>query len=147
MRRSIFTIFLLCALFVPTLQAADEGPQWLATWTPIYSSQMPSARAGACMVFDKARSRVVLFGGHGSGISRRVWEWNGASWSFVEEGADGPRGCSAGQMVYDHDLQAVVVHRFDGDESEEIGSINSSWTWEGGKLEPHSQFFGTDAAS
>lgn len=57
----------------------------IATWQ-LSSATGPSARYGAAMAYDRARSRMVLFGGHSVVNNLFVhrsdtWEFNGTSWS------------------------------------------------------------------
>jgi hypothetical protein len=54
------------------------------TWIQANPSVSPPNRFEHTMVFDSARSRVVLFGGQGPGVGQHrndTWEWDGTTWT------------------------------------------------------------------
>lgn len=67
------------------LQVFDET--WAldgTVWSRLTPAHAPSPRSGANMVFDPARSRLVLFGGLGvGGELGDTWEWDGSDWQQV----------------------------------------------------------------
>ena len=95
-------------------------------WQPLSTdARLPPPRLRAAMAYDRARERLVLFGGDGGRLTelRDTWEWDGAAW--VERTTEnGPLPIQAGEeptMVFDPDLEVVVFLRPDG----------TTWTWNG----------------
>jgi hypothetical protein len=74
------------------------------------------------MVFDAARSCVVLFGGPGNSLFNDTWEWDGENWTQYEDIGPVPR--SRHGMVYDSKRQRTVL--FGGS----AGKLNLNDTWE-----------------
>jgi hypothetical protein len=75
-------------------------------WTTIDTSAVPSPRAHAAMVYDRARGVTVLFGGAtltNTGAPVYVfgdtWEWNGQRWHL--RATDGPAPRCAAAIAYD----------------------------------------------
>lgn len=86
----------------------------------------PSAREFHAMVFDEARSRVVLFGG--SFFSLRygdTWEWDGVAWTNVATTGPSPHDLHA--MAYDSRRQRTVL--FGG--ATNTGRASDTWEWDG----------------
>lgn len=99
------------------------------TWTQI-STAGPAARQLTSMVSDKARQKVVLFGGWNSATPvshfADTWEWDGVAWIQAQP-ATSPPGRRWHSMAYDELRQRVVLFG---------GSINSTelddtWEWDG----------------
>ncbi len=87
----------------------------------------PSARAEACMVYDAARKRTVLFGGYrvSDGKMLRLgdtWEWDGKTWKQVS--TSGPSARNGATMTYDPIRQRVIL--FGGN-----GPSGQTWEWDG----------------
>ena len=67
----------------------------------------PTARRDASMVFDAARSRVVVFGGRLDGVALGdSWEWDGTSW---QAGPNGPAARFDASLGYDEVRQRTVL--------------------------------------
>ena len=95
------------------------------TWTLVAQSG-PSSRSVHAMVYDSARSVVVLFGGQNeSGRFKDTWEWNGVTWTFVT--ASGPSPRTGHAMAYDSARDVTVL--FGG----HTGStaLDDTWEWNG----------------
>ncbi|HEY2514870.1 MAG TPA: hypothetical protein VGI39_28585, partial [Polyangiaceae bacterium] len=76
-----------------------------ARWTAL-ADLGPSAREGAGLAFDAARSRTVLFGGSAAaGLNAETWEWSGTAWSnvtpVVDGAAAGPSARAGVALAYD----------------------------------------------
>ncbi|HEV7733480.1 MAG TPA: hypothetical protein VGR62_15035 [Candidatus Binatia bacterium] len=78
----------------------------------------PEARAEGVFVYDKARDRIVLYGGKNVGIgedcSDALWEWDGSAWSMVPMNAASAAaaktfGCYAGIEGYYDDARGVTT--------------------------------------
>lgn len=79
----------------------DHAPGVL-TWRTATAAAKPSARAGAAMVFDSDRKRIVLFGGHdGTAPLADTWEYNGTTWTKVAVVGDSPLGRNDAAAGYD----------------------------------------------
>jgi hypothetical protein len=101
-----------------------NGVRWAAL-----DAAGPGPRAEAAMAFDRARGRVVLFGGYRGVGPQRVrlgdtWEWDGTSWSRVA--TTGPTARNNAAMVYDSDRRVSVL--FGGSDGTASGE---TWEWDG----------------
>jgi hypothetical protein len=85
----------------------------------------PPARSDVAMVFDAARSCVVLFGGAGGSLFNDTWEWDGENWTQYEDIGPAPR--SRHGMAYDSKRQRTVL--FGG--SAGNLNLNDTWEWDG----------------
>ena len=96
----------------------------------------PPGRSRCGVAHDRARDRVVLFGGqgyvrYGPPFERGdTWEWDGVDWRQVGAGLDGPDGRIAPAMAFDPVRRSVVMHggiydMLDGHES------SDTWEWDG----------------
>lgn len=97
-----------------------------ARWHEIKTAT-PSARAEACMAYDNARRRLVLFGGYCVVDGKRIrlgdtWEWDGKIWQQVSTSGPSPRNGAA--MTYDPIHRRVIL--FGGN-----GPSGETWTWDG----------------
>jgi len=86
----------------------------------------PTARDHHRAVYDRARDRVVLFGGwNGDSLENDTWEWNGSRWQQVALTGPSPRAPFG--MAYHESLKTVVI----------AGGQNLNqafadmWTWNG----------------
>jgi hypothetical protein len=93
--------------------------EWDATkWTRVADTG-PTPRAGEGLVFDG--SRVLLYGGQGSGYFADTWAWDGKFWTELQDVGPGLR-VPAG-MVYDSDRNRTVL--FGG--AQQPGSLGDTW--------------------
>jgi hypothetical protein len=57
-------------------------PDDLLPWR-VLTTAGPAPRNHTAIVYDRARNRIVLFGGHdGENVFGDTWEWDGAGWTF-----------------------------------------------------------------
>ena len=95
-----------------------------AGWVQTAPAALPSARRNAAMAYDPVRKRTVMFGGQDDlGPAGDVWEWTGATW--IRLNATGPSGRTATSLVFNPDLQKVVVFGHSPDAAEDL------WEWSG----------------
>lgn len=102
--------------------------QWSAALPtpPQPSALAPAPRQGAAMAYDRARERVVLFGGVGASAGAEVnfddtWEWTGAAWVKLTPVGPSPPAGSARRAVYLDAAARVAV----------IDDTGDTWTWDG----------------
>ncbi len=96
---------------------------------PVVDNQpAPSYRAFGHMVYDPARSRVLLYGGSpvGGPFLDDTWSWDGGRWRAVPSAAR-PTGRGRAVMVYDEVRDRAVL--FGGDTSYS-STIRRQDTWE-----------------
>lgn len=80
------------------------------------------------MVYDSARSRVVLFGGYGyGGTEAQTWEWDGSRW-VRKRPKNSPSKRSGHAMVYDAARQRTFLFGGYGDPGAWLGD---TWEWDG----------------
>jgi hypothetical protein len=88
----------------------------------------PSARVKAVMVYDSARSRVVLFGGDdGTTKYNDTWEWDGTAWAQVA--STGPSVRYGHAMAYDSVRNRTVLFGGYGGSSNIV--LGDTWEWNG----------------
>ena len=79
----------------------------------IPAGSKPSPRSGASMVFDSARNKFIIFGGHAStGYSLEdTWEWDPTTGAFTDRTSSGPRpsGRSQHSMVFEKSKGKVLL--------------------------------------
>lgn len=79
------------------------------------------------MVWDAARSRVVLFGGRSPAYLNDTWEWDGTIWTNKTPASNNPPPRHSHAMVYDVTRRVVVL--FGGVVSGASGG--DTWIWDG----------------
>lgn len=89
----------------------------------------PPAREDAPMVYDSARQRMVLFGGHrwASKHLDDTWEFDGQQWTQIDT-ATVPGNRSQQAMTYDSQRQRVIM--FGGWRATQMGEDIWGETWE-----------------
>lgn len=84
-------------MFADVSGSTHKTWEWDGTsWTGFSPSVRPDWRMESALFYDPDRDRTVLYGGQvyeglGHGPARGfhdVWEWDGASWTKIEQGAD-----------------------------------------------------------
>ena len=79
--------------FVAVLFAGALAAQPPFDWQQVRGFEPLTQHA---MVYDSARSRVVLFGGTGLFVKGSTWEWDGATWTVL-------------LVHHEHEIEAVEV--------------------------------------
>lgn len=88
----------------------DDTWEWDGTdWTEITTTQAPPRRLRHGMVWDAARDRIVLLGGHDAvGSLADTWERSGSVWILRSPGTVPPARRTHG-MAFDTNRERVVV--------------------------------------
>jgi hypothetical protein len=118
----------------PASQAFQDT--WLfdgAEWTQVEDIG-PSPRTGHQAAYDESRGRLVLFGGYQfvtgkNGVVGDTWEWDGTTWTQVEEIGPAPR--QRHSMAYDSAKKRIVLF---GGQVRTGGAdqpVNDTWEWDG----------------
>ncbi len=107
---------------VPCAPDNIDGETWAldmstspATWTLVCDANSgcpaPSARVCPCMVYDAARSVMVLFGGtdYCSTVYGDTWEWDADTAAWTQVPASGPSARYRHAMAYDPAHEQVVL--------------------------------------
>jgi hypothetical protein len=103
---------------------SPAGDTWVfdgATWAQRTPATSPSARFGHGLAYDRARDRVVLFGGWmgANGNSGSTFEWDGIDW-VQRTLAQSPSPRTWPAMTYDEARQRIVL----------FGAAGHGDTWE-----------------
>ena len=88
--------------------------EWNGTAWAKVADTGPGARAHQHMAYDRARSRVVLFGGFDVSTQQElhdIWEWNGTAWT--RQNASGPANAIAASVVYDEKAASLLLFSLD----------------------------------
>ncbi len=107
--------------------------EWDGTsWTQrIPTTNIPSARCGHAMVYNKSRKRIVLFGGI-AGVPPALndtWEWDGNNWAKCNPTTI-PSQRAGHAMAYDNARQRIVL--FGGGSGPPSNQfLNDTWEWIG----------------
>ncbi len=98
-----------------------DGVAWASV-----STAGPSSRNEPLMVYDRARRRVVLYGGDRANESPATdtWSWTGISWTRLAVDGPSPRAAS---MVYDSQRDRIVLFGGAGP----TGLHNDTWEFDG----------------
>jgi hypothetical protein len=101
-------------------------------WRRATPASSPPALAWAAMAYDRARERIVLFGGaatvDGGSISGATWSWDGATWTELALAAQPSPRWTHG-MVYDDARERVVL--FGGQSDSAGNALDDTWEWDG----------------
>ncbi len=98
----------------------------------------PVARVDFDAVYDRARQRVVLFGGRSSTSLGDTWELGNSGWTNVSVVGPSPRSGHA--MAYDAKRKQTVLY---GD----VDGDRQTWLWDGTTWTPRPAVTGLDARS
>src|SRR5438477_3700728 len=86
----------------------------------------PPAASQASVVYDEARSRLVVFGGQSTaGLSGETWTWDGTKWTLAAR--SGPPARTGSAAVYDSGRARIVL--FGGDSG--TARLSDTWEWDG----------------
>jgi hypothetical protein len=85
--------------------SAPPNARWILT-SPQLS---PSGRAGHAMVYDSARKKIVMFGGHtAQGFTNETWEFDGNTWAKISTDTS-PSARDYHAMAYDAERKQAVL--------------------------------------
>lgn len=123
----------LLVLVTSTVATSSPGGENLHWVERVSQVKQPPARAPQ-MVYDKARSVCVLFGGSqnsGGGGWGETWGWDGTEWTLLlaedSTGVSAPSPRGSNGMAYDAGRNVVVL--FGG--SDTSGKRDDTWEWDG----------------
>jgi hypothetical protein len=104
------------------------GDTWIwngRDWTEVRGDG-PTPRDHHRATYDRARDRVVLFGGwNGESLDRDTWEWDGSQWQRIAVTGPGPRAPFG--LAY-HESLEVVILAGGQDLNRAFGDM---WAWDG----------------
>ena len=143
----------------PTLnlsaQGAGLGDTWTfdgSAWQPMTAapagSGLPAPRWDASLVYDTARSRLVLFGGSAGGGQPAylgdTWTWDGLAWTLAQQTpplGGGPGGRALASATFDPAVGRIVLWGGFGQADPAAcgpgvtvyctAYLNDTWTWDG----------------
>jgi len=96
-------------------------------WTQLSPTDNPGKRAGHCMVYDKNRQKVIVYGGYAPG-GDTMWEWDGSNWLEIKP-TTLPSDAGWSSMVFD-DARNLVVY-YGGKDNTTTLLTNAVWEWDG----------------
>jgi hypothetical protein len=108
-----------------------DGSSWQER-TPASGEPNPDRRASHAMAYDRARQRVVLFGGvNDAQPLADTWEWDGERWKERTRvaTADGPSARYGHAMAFDDSDGETVL--FGGTNLRGWSSFDDTWQWDG----------------
>ncbi|HNT28297.1 MAG TPA: hypothetical protein PKH10_08990, partial [bacterium] len=104
-----------------------------ASWKELRPSISPSAREAGAFVYDKARGKVLLFGGggwYGVGDFDDTWEWDGTNW-VKRAPVVSPAARSGHGMVFDSVRgKTILFGGFTGNYPD-FSYYDDTWEWDG----------------
>ncbi len=129
----------VCVLFSGRTLGSATMPadtwEWNGTnWLLANPTVSPPAREGHGLAYDRARGRVVLFGGVvfvGSSLLHLAdtWEYDGTTWQHIlPSAAPSPRN-AIGAMAYDQRSRSIVLGG--GFDLPSQSSSTDTWQWNG----------------
>jgi tetratricopeptide (TPR) repeat protein len=105
--RAIAALYALWLLVPPALYGQD------CVWQPLTDSvETPGARRSHAMAYDKARDKVVLFGGYNDATGQYLgdtWEWDAATEQWSLRSTTGPSLRYEHAMAYDEASGVTVL--------------------------------------
>jgi hypothetical protein len=113
--------------------AADDTWEWDGvTWTLRQPATRPPARYGHALAYDRARQRIVMFGG---GTDTATWEWDGIDW-MRHAPANSPPVSKGHGLAYDARRERIVLYGGCVDFDPLMGVCNGPphdelWEWDG----------------
>jgi MYXO-CTERM domain-containing protein len=100
-----------------------NGTRWLSRCPGIGCALSPPARWDHVLVTDDGTGRVVLIGGFdGTNVLGDTWEWDGLSWSQVQNASLTPRFQHA--AAYDRGASRIIVY---GGEASASSVLSDTW--------------------
>jgi hypothetical protein len=111
----------------PNITVLSDTWEWDGTAWVQKATSGPSARVHQSMTFDRARGRVVLYGGFNSSTQQQltdIWEWDGTTWRQAT--GSGPANSVALNVAYDEKSAALYLYSM----PENGGAVTAS-RWNG----------------
>src|SRR5262249_5576457 len=98
------------------------------TWSQLHPLAVPPAMTGARMIYDRAHSTIVLYGG--AGDLGTVWLFDGSTWTEATP-APGPPPRKPALFAYDPRRGRAVLH---GGALDNGQLLDDTWEWDTGTL-------------
>lgn len=107
--------------------SSNQTWTWDGQWTLQAPAHTPTTRLYSAIAFDRARNRVVMFGGLiiGGTYTAETWLWDGTDWQMVQS-QNSPSPRLQASLAYDPVHQVCVL--FGGDDTNKLGD---TWLWDG----------------
>ena len=99
---------------------AWDGNNWVA----LSPATTPVGRALHGLTTDRARNRVVMFGGYNGNVLNDTWEWDGSNWTQFATSGPNPGHLGAPAMAYHAARNKIVL--FGGS-----ATADDTWEWDG----------------
>ena len=131
-RRSRVVLFggwtdLTAGFFREIIRLGDTWEWDGVTWTQRTPPTSPTPRVSHAMAYDRARGKVVLFGGDDGLIDLDdTWEWDGSTWTLRSPPRRPPQRRSAA-LAYASDQRKVILSG--GSHSGQV--LRDTWAWDG----------------
>jgi hypothetical protein len=115
-----------------TLQGNRLGDLWAwdgTSWTELCTTapcnmNLPPGRSNAAVAYDRARHKLIVFGGSDGSFLADTWEWDG-TWALAATTGPAARECSA--IAFDSGRNVTVL--FSGRSA--AGLTTGTWEWSG----------------
>ena len=96
-------------------------------WQQRFPINLPPARSGAKIVYDRERKSLLLFGGEaGGGLLDDTWVWNNSDWIEMQP-VNHPSSRADFGMAYHEGKQQIIL--FGGQTFD--GLVPDTWVWDG----------------
>ncbi|MEO8635610.1 MAG: kelch repeat-containing protein [Gemmatimonadales bacterium] len=111
----------------PSAATTSATWEWDGTNWTLVTTGGPSARSEPLLVYDRARRRIVLYGGDRGAEppATDTWSWDGHDWRRLATTGPSPRAAS---MVFDAGRDRIVLFGGGGPSGE---LHNDTWEWNG----------------
>jgi hypothetical protein len=125
-------IILHGGLYFPSQPSSDTWSWDGTTWTRLQTMGAPPVRDHFCVAYDRARGRLVLFGGNVRRVAYAdTWEWDGTTW-LQRQPATIPPGRTRAAMTYDsHRREVLLFGGYDWNQT-----FDDLWAWDGTDWRP-----------
>jgi Galactose oxidase, central domain len=95
-------------------------------------------RVSHAMTYDPVHQRVLLYGGRGPSVAggadteqRDLWAWDGATWSLVDAGTNGPAARNTAGLAFAGTTGHVVVVGGRTGTAPNSPAFDDTWEWDG----------------
>jgi N-acetylneuraminic acid mutarotase len=112
-----------------TVSTTPSGPASAVAWTQLSPASAPSAREGACMVYDLDRQKLYLFGGYNwTAFLNDTWSFDPSTgdWTQLSPSGTVPPGREYHAMAYDSAAGKVIM--FGG--VNDSGTLADTWAYD-----------------
>jgi hypothetical protein len=126
--RRVVVLFSGSNLYSPgPAQVADTWEWDGAVWSQRSPAASPPGRYNHRLAYDRARRRIVLYGGRNAARLNDLWEWDGTTWESRPAVARPPARDSLA-LAYDAARSRLVLH---GGYTHATTYYADTWEWDG----------------